>query len=245
MLLQILLATVGISALSLVGVLLMGVKEKHSQFFLLSLVALSAGTMMGGAFLHLLPESLEFFEGSLTPFLLVLLSFVGFFMIEKVLHWRHCHDEDCHVHSFGYLNLLGDAVHNFIDGLVIAATFATGNHLGWATVLAIALHEIPQEIGDFGVLLHAGFSRTKAIAANVAVSLTAVAGGVLGYIVAMSHDSLVPYLLPIAAGGFLYVSCSDLIPELLKERKIPGMTISLLLFVVGIGIMYVTAILGE
>ena len=169
-----------ISSGSLVGILFLAFRKKITEKILLYLVSLSAGTLMGGAFLHLMPEALEKLS---SPFLfsLVLASFILFFLIEKLLHWRHCHKEVCPVHTFGYMNLIGDSIHNFIDGLIIAATFLIDIKLGVATSLAIAFHEIPQEIGDFGVLLYAGFKKAKALILNFSVALTTVVGAIVGY----------------------------------------------------------------
>ncbi len=230
-------ATLIISSGSLIGVLAISIKPQILNRYLLPLVSLSAGTMLGAAFLHLLPESVESMDTHLV-FQLALASFIGFFLLERILHWRHCHDEAHLVrHTIGYMNLLGDGIHNFIDGLLIAASFAAGESLGLVAVLAIALHEIPQEIGDFGVLLHSGFSRTKALIANVGVSLTAVIGGIIGYLLSHSTQVFASYLIPIAAGGFIYIASADLIPEL-KEGKTTKKTIAtMLMFVLGIFLM--------
>ena len=192
---------------------------------------------MGGAFLHLMPEGLERLPAA-TLFPLVLASFVLFYLIEKVLHWRHCHKEGCEIHPFGYINLIGDSVHNFIDGLIIATAFLIDIRLGITTSIAIAFHEIPQEIGDFGVLLYAGFKKTKALTLNFLVALVVVIGGIVGYFLSFSLAGLTIYFLPIAAGGFLYISTSDLIPEIRKERDIKRSFISFAFFLVGIAIMY-------
>lgn len=236
-LISILGATLIVSSGSLVGVLAISIKPQILNKFLLPLVSLSAGTMLGAAFLHLLPESVETMDIHLV-FQLALFSFIGFFLLERILHWRHCHDE-AHLarHTIGYMNLLGDTIHNFIDGLLIAASFAAGDTLGFVAVLAIALHEIPQEIGDFGVLLHSGFTRTRALIANIVVSLTAVLGGIVGYFLAHNTTIFASYLIPIAAGGFIYIAAADLIPEL-KEGKTTKKTIAtIIMFIVGIVLM--------
>ncbi len=236
-LLSIIGATLLISSGSLVGVLAISIKPIVLNKFLLPLVSLSAGTMLGAAFLHLFPESVESMDAQLV-FQLALVSFIGFFLLERFLHWRHCHDEN-HLtrHTIGYMNLLGDGIHNFIDGLLIAASFAAGDSLGIVAVLAIALHEIPQEIGDFGVLLHSGFNRNKALLANIAVSLTAVMGGVVGYFLSHSTEIFASYLVPVAAGGFIYIAGADLIPEL-KEGKTSKKTLAtILMFVTGVVLM--------
>ena len=233
----IIIASFLISSCSLVGILFFVIKKKLTEKILLFLVALSAGTLMGGAFIHLMPEASEQLPSTVL-FSLVLASFILFFLIEKVLHWRHCHKEVCPVHTFGYMNLIGDSIHNFIDGLIIAATFLIDVRLGVATSLAIAFHEIPQEIGDFGVLLYAGFKKAKALILNFSVALTAVAGALVGYFLSFSLGNLTMYLLPIAAGGFLYISTSDLIPEIRKEENLRKSLLSFACFLVGIAIMY-------
>jgi len=232
----IILATFLVSLASLVGVITLSIKTKTLQKYLLYLVSLSAGTLIGGAFIHLLPEAIDQLDPTTTGQIIVT-AFIGFFFIEKVLHWHHCHDRDCPNHSLGYLNLIADAIHNFIDGLVIAATFLVDIKLGVATTIAVALHEIPQEFGDFGVLLYSGFSRTKAILSNLLVALTAITGGVLGFYLAGRIDHLVAYLLPLAAGSFIYIAASDLMPEIKQETSLKHSIISFTIFVSGIGLM--------
>lgn len=236
-LLWIIFATLLLSLISLLGIITLSLKPKYLKKTLLLLVSLSAGALMGGAFFHLIPESLEASTSS-NVFISVLTGFVIFFIIEKVLHWRHCHKDHCPVHTFAYMNLFGDAVHNFIDGLIIAASFMVNIHLGIITTLAVALHEIPQEIGDFGVLLHAGFSKLKALSYNFLIAATAVLGGLVGFLLQGTTGSLTSFLLPFAAGGFLYISASDLIPEIRKELHVGKSLLNLLLFLVGILLMY-------
>jgi len=233
-----------ISFASLIGVFTISIKEKTLSKFLLFLISLSAGALMGGAFLHLLPEASEKLNNrSLYP--IVLFSFVLFFLIEKLLHWRHCHKKNCDIHTFGYMNLFGDAVHNFIDGLVIAATFLIDIKLGIITSFAIALHEIPQEIGDFGVLLYSGFSRKKALYSNFLVALTAVFGGILGYFLSFQIENMTSYLLPFTAGGFIYIAASDLMPEIRKETSLRKSMLSFSIFLLGIAIMYLVKFIGH
>jgi len=233
---SIILANLVVSAGSLIGVITLVMKEKTLHKILILLVSLSAGALIGGAFLHLLPEAQELYQdGNL--FLFVLLSFIFFFILEKLLHWRHCHKGVCKVHTFGLMNLIGDSIHNFIDGLVIAASFLTSFHLGVVTTLAVALHEIPQEIGDFGVLLYAGFGRKKALFANFMTALTAVFGGVIGYFAASRVEHFTFYLLPVAAGGFIYIATADLIPELKKEEQISKSVLQLVAMLIGVAVM--------
>lgn len=234
---NILIANLLISSVSLIGIFFLALKKEKLERTLLALLGLSAGTQMGGAFLHLLPEAGEKLSDTvLFPF--ILLSFVLFYLIEKVFHWRHCHKGKCEVHTFGYINLVGDSVHNFIDGLIIAATFLVDLKLGIVTSIAIVFHEIPQEIGDFGVLLYSGIEKRKALIFNFLTALTAMAGGMVGYFLSFSIQGLVTYLLPFAAGGFLYISTSDLIPEIRKETNVKKSLLSFGFFLIGILIMY-------
>jgi len=218
-LLYIIISSLSISLIVFVAVFFLLVKKRIINKILLFLISLSAGTLMGGAFIHLLPEAADKLSvDDLSLF--VLGAFILFFLVEKLLHWRHCHKENCDIHSFGYMNLIGDSVHNFIDGLIIAATFLTDINLGITATIAIAAHEIPQEIGDFGVLLYSGFSKTKALIANFGVALFSIVGGIVGYLLSFNVENLTTYLLPIAAGGFIYIATSDLIPEIRKEKEI-------------------------
>lgn len=238
---KIILSTLIISSGSLIGTFALSLSKKFLNKILIWMISLSAGTLMGGAMLHLLPESVEQL-GSVIPFRIALFAFVLFFLVEKVLHWHHCHGKDCTDHEnriFGYLNLIGDTIHNFIDGLIIAATFITSPEIGIVTAVAIALHEIPQEIGDFGILVHSGFSKTKALTANLLVSTTIILGGIVGYYASQTAQFTIPYLLPFAAGGFIYIAAADLMPEIRKENKVKKAVLSLIVFLLGISIMLV------
>src|SRR3989339_177727 len=230
-------STLIISFLSLVGVFTLAIKEDLLQRMLLLLVGFSAGALAGGAFLHLLPESLEQLKPGET-FIYALIGFTLFFLLERLFHWRHCHEGKCDVHAFTYLNLYGDGLHNFIDGLVIAASFIASIPLGIATSMAVASHEIPQEIGDFGVLVYGGFSKYKALFFNLLSALTAVLGGVVGYYLSTAISGLAPMLLPLTAGGFIYIAASDLIPELHKEKNNYKANMAFVLFMLGILFMW-------
>ena len=239
----ILISTFVISALAFIGILTLALKDKLLEKILLVLVALSAGALMGGAFLHLIPEAVAEFASE-DIFVFVLIGFVSFFFIEKVLHWRHCHEGNCPIHTFAYMNLFGDAVHNFIDGLIIAASFVVDMNLGIVTTIAVALHEIPQEIGDFGVLVYGGFKKIRALFMNFIVALTAIAGGVFGYFLSGYLESSVMFLLPFAAGGFLYIAASDLVPEIRKETNMLKSMLIFGVFIIGILIMYGVKFIG-
>jgi len=233
---QIITANFLISLLAFVGVLTLAVKKKIFEKLLFTLVSLSAGALMGGAFLHLIPEVVEEYENP-NIFFYVLVGFILFFLIEKVLHWRHCHNDQCLVHPFAYLNLVGEVVHNFIDGFVIATSFVVSPHLGWTTTLAVTLHEIPQELGDFGVLVYGGFEKKKALTLNFLVALTAILGGIVGFYLNQSITCTI-FLLPFTAGGFLYIAASDLIPEIKKETDLKKSLSSFAIFILGILLMY-------
>jgi zinc and cadmium transporter len=222
-----------ISSVSLVGLASLKINHESLHKVLILWISLSAGSLMGSVFLDLLPEAIEIAEPK-TVFAMVLASFFLFFLIEKLFHWRHCHDDECHEHSFGYLSLLGDSVHNFVDGLTIAAAFMTSPTLGLSTTFAIMTHELPQEVGDFGVLLKAGFSHQKALLLNFVTAVTAIVGAILGYFLINKIEWVNGLLLPIAAGGFLYIAASDLLPEINKERSTKKIFSSLLFFAIGI-----------
>ena len=236
-LIYIIVATLVISLSSLMGVITLSFKPVFLQRILLLLVSLSAGTMLGGAFIHLLPEAAEMLEINQT-LTITLLSFCFFFLVEKTLHWRHCHKQNCHIHEFGYLNLIGDSIHNFIDGLIIAGSFIVSIPLGLTTTLVIIFHEIPQEIGDFGVLIYSGFKKSKALFLNFLSALCAILGGIIGFLLFEKIENFFIFLLPFAAGGFIYIATSDLIPEIKTENKINKKIIHFLIFISGILLMF-------
>ncbi|MEX0895408.1 MAG: ZIP family metal transporter [Patescibacteria group bacterium] len=238
-LIQIILATSIISLAALGGAAALLLHKHALQKILFPLVSLSAGTMLGAAFFHLLPESLEDLAAE-QAMLYVLLSFLSFYLIEKFLLWHHCHGEDCELDAktYGHMNLIGDSVHNFIDGLIIAVAFIADPTLGVVTAIAVASHELPQEIGDFGVLLHAGWQYKKALLANFLVALTVVLGGVFGFFLAEGSEQVAHLLMPVAAGAFLYIAASDLLPELRQHRGHKQSMISITLLAAGLALMY-------
>jgi zinc and cadmium transporter len=240
-LVSILLATFFVSLISFVGIVTLALKDKILTKILMILIGLSAGALMGGAFLHLLPEAVEQRPG-LDVFLFVLVGFIVFFLIEKVLHWRHCHKGECNVHTFHYMNLVGDSIHNFIDGLIMAASFVASIPLGITTTIAIATHEIPQEIGDFGVLIYGGFSKKKALVLNFLIALTAVLGGIVGFVISSQIKNIIIFILPFAAGGFIYIAATDLVPEIRKETNMKKYMITLFVFICGIALMWVSKV---
>jgi zinc and cadmium transporter len=241
-----LLATLIVSLMSLAGIITIGIKPKVLDKILLLLVGFSAGALMGGAFFHLMPESVEASGFEFTA-IIVIIGFVLFFLVERLLHWHHCHEHGgkCDVHTFTYMNLIGDGIHNFIDGLIIAAGFSASFEIGIATTIAVISHEIPQEIGDFGVLVYGGFSKLKALLFNFLSAITAILGAIVGVVMVSITDSFISILIPFAAGGFIYIFASDLIPELHKEPKLSKSMMSFLFFTFGIIFMYLVKILLE
>jgi len=214
-LLYILLATILTSLLGLVGVFSLWVKKKTMDKILIYLVSFSAGALLGGAFLHLLPESLKMLDAGIVLGI-ALFGFILFMLIEGYFHWHHC--DTCN-HPFTRMMLFGDAVHNFIDGLVIAAAFFIEPVLGIITTLMIIGHEVPQEIGLFGVLLYGKYKRKKALLYSLIAQSTVILGGIVGYLASSIVDPLSTYLLPFAAGGFVYIAAADLIPKVHDHYK--------------------------
>ena len=238
-LLHILIATILVGLISFIGVLFFALKMDVRKMTF-GLVSLASGTMLGGALLHLIPESLE---SSLSePLLFVAAGVFLFFVLEKFLIWRHCHHhqhpDDCRRPVAATMILTGDTIHNFADGLIIASAFLAGTPVGISVTVAIMLHEIPQEIGDFGVLIHGGFPVKKALLFNGLTAASAVAGGVLTYFLLGVIPTVQSFILPLAAGGFLYIALADLIPQL-HEHPTPKHTLTqILLLLGGFGVMW-------
>ena len=210
-------------------------KNRH----LIILISFTTGTLIGGAFFHFIPEAIELGLFKLTS--LTIIGFILFLFLEKFLYWHHCHDGKCDEHPFTYLLLYGDAMHNFIDGIIIASSFLISFSFGIVTSLLILLHELPQEISDLGVLIYGGLSKKKALIYNFLAQLTSVIGGILGYFFLSLKDYSI-FLLPIAAGGFLYISISDLIPEIFKEKNLGKLVINLLFIILGLSLMIIAKI---
>lgn len=232
----ILISTFAVSLISLIGVFTLSIKDKLLARILFCLVGFSAGALIGSAFLHILPEVLKTTD-SILVFEFLILGIVLFFLMERYFYWRHCHEGVCSVHAFTYLNLIGDGIHNFMDGMVIAAGFCVSINLGIVTTVAIILHEIPQELGDFAVLVYGGFSKKKALLFNFLTGLTAMAGALLGYFISDSARGFVSFVLPLTAGGFIYIATSDLIPEIHKEKDLKRSSAAFIAFLFGIAMM--------
>jgi zinc and cadmium transporter len=245
--LYILLASLVTSLLSFIGVLFLSFSIKRLKGIVMFLVSLSAGALLGDSFLHLLPEAVENMENNMSIWFGVLAGIIIFFSLEKIIHWRHCHEPTCeeHPHSLGIMNLVGDGLHNLIDGMIIAGSFLVDIHLGVITTVAVISHEIPQEIGDFGVLIHAGFKAKKALWFNFISGLFSILGAVIAVIIGLYSENFINFIIPITAGGFIYIASSDLIPELKKDTKI-GKTLKQLLGIfIGLGLMMLLKFLFE
>jgi zinc and cadmium transporter len=230
------IATAIVSLISLIGIFFLAIKSEILNKIVFLLVGFSAGALMGDAFIHLIPEGIEK-DKEFFP-LFILIGFCLFFILERVIHWRHCHKGHCETHNFTYLSFFGDALHNFIDGLVIVASFAVDFKLGFATTIAVILHEIPQEIGDFSVLVYGGFTKKKALTFNFLSALLAVLGSIIGFFLIKNAEGALNPLLAITAGGFIYIAASDLIPELHKESRNRMVAASFFFFIIGLGMMY-------
>ncbi|HAH04446.1 MAG: hypothetical protein UV78_C0029G0008 [Parcubacteria group bacterium GW2011_GWA2_43_17] len=233
-------SVLAVSLVSIIGIVTVALKEYKLKKILIFFVSFSAGGLLGGAFLHMLPEVIESVGYSLSLVLGLIGGLLLFFVIEKYIQWRHCHEptSSSHPHHLGLMNLVGDAFHNFLDGLIIAAAYLVSPSLGLATTLAIIFHEIPQEIADFGVLLHAGYKKSRAIFLNLISALLAVAGTIIGLLIGSGIESFSALIIPVAAGGFIYIATADLIPELHKETKMSRSLWQLVFIIAGVAVMY-------
>jgi zinc and cadmium transporter len=235
-----------VSLISLIGVFTLVIKRKQLSKILLWLVSFSAGALFGGAFIHLLPEVVKEYGFTALVSTFLLAGILLFFVLEKFIHWRHCHipTSKKHPHPLAFMNLVGDGLHNLIDGMIIGGAYLANFSLGVTTTIAVILHEIPQEIGDFGVLLHAGMKKYKALLYNFLIALSSVIGVVISLTIGSRVDGYLMFLLPLTAGGFIYIAGSDLIPELKKECEASKSFIQLVWLVLGIVVMLLLTLLG-
>lgn len=215
--------------------LLLFFPERVRKTFVPCLISYATGTLLGAAFLGMIPHALEH-TPALPILATVLAGIILFFLLEKLVIWRHCHDGECEVHSTaGPLILFGDAFHNFVDGVVIAAAFLTSIPLGVATALAVIAHEIPQEIGDFAILLDSGYSRNKAFLYNLLSSIATLPGAVIAYFYLKETKAAVPYILAFSAASFIYIATADLIPLLHKKIGAGASIRQFMLLLAGVG----------
>ena len=228
-----------VSLISFAGVITLAFSDKSMKKSLFYLVAFSAGALLGDAFIHLLPEAVEAgFTAEISLF--VLSGMIVSFLLEKIVRWRHCHipTSKSHPHPFAYMNLFGDVAHNFIDGLIIGASYLASIPAGIATTVAVIFHEIPQEIGDFGVLLHGGFSKKKALVMNFLTATVAIIGAIAALFLGSLAAGSITFLVSFAAGGFIYIAAADLIPELHKNVSIKSAIVEIIIILIGMFIMY-------
>lgn len=237
-----------VSFISLIGVVTLSIGSKRLMRILFLLVGFSAGALLGDAFFHLLPEIVAeagTFSVAISFWLLGGISFS--FLVEKIIHWHHCHygvNEERHIHPFAIMNLLGDMIHNLIDGVIIAGAYLVSIPAGIATTIAVIFHEIPQEISDFGVLLQGGFTKKKALLFNFLSALTAILGMIVAFLLSSYVEHVESYLIPFSAGAFIYIAAADLIPELHKHPGAKKTFGQLVVFLCGIGMMYLLLFVG-
>jgi len=229
-----------VSLVYLVGIFFLSLKEENLKKSVGIFLSLAIGALLGDAFIHLIPETLEKFSNKTLAGLLIIIGIIIFLIIEKFLHWHH-HENDSelnHIHPAGKLILFTDGFHNLIDGIIIGVSFLVSIPIGIATTLAVVLHEIPQEVGDFAVLIHSGYSKKRALLLNFLSALTAVIGVIIAFVFGSVAETFTLWILPIAAGGFIYIALADLIPELQKTTKIKYSVIQITTLLFGIFIMF-------
>lgn len=229
------------SLISLVGILVLVVSKRDLKRVISVLVALAGGVMMGEVFIHIIPEVAHEFGFGLEISLYFLVGILFFYILEEFLAWRHCHDIDCleHPKKLALMNLVGDGFHNLTDGMIIAGSFLASTSLGIATTIAVAIHEIPQELGDFGILLCGGFSKRKAVLYNLLSGLVALLGMVFVLVIGGRFSGITKFVVPFTGGGFLYIVGSGIIPELHRrtENKMGRALAQFLVFVAGVLVM--------
>lgn len=246
-----------VSLISLVGIIALSLRESFLRRSIFLLVSLAVGALFGDALIHLIPEAFEKMENTALVSFFILSGIFVFFILEKFLRWHHGHGHECrsdNIHEcppevegqikpLGFMVLVSDGLHNLIDGIIIGVSYLISIEVGIATTVAIILHEIPQEISDFGVLLHAGFTKTKALLVNFLSALLAVVGVGIALVIGGGGETFVPAVLAIAAGGFLYIAGSDLVPELHKTSNVKRSLQQLVAILVGIALMFLLLLL--
>lgn len=232
-----------VSAISLIGIFTIGLNDKWLSRSLHYLISFSAGALLGDVFLHLIPELSEN-DFSPTTGMYFVVGVIIFFLLEKYILWHHSHDgHDEEIHTASYLTIFGDALHNFIDGLIIAASFLASVPLGIATTIAVVFHEIPQEIGQFAILVHGGWSKGKALLYNFISALTAIIGAAIVLFITPNLQGAPTYLLAFAGASFIYIAMSDIIPDLHKERSVVKSIWQIVAFIIGIAVMWLLLML--
>lgn len=225
-----------VSLISFIGVLALSFKEELMRKYIFIFISIAVGALLGDALIHLIPEAFENSTNVTLTSVLVIAGIFFFFILEKFLHWHH-HGEDKddnYIHPVGKLIMFSDSVHNFVDGMIIAVSFLVSIPVGIATTIAVILHEIPQEIGDFGVMLHSGYTKKRALWLNFLSALSAFLGAFVLFTIGGSADIASVWFLPLAAGGFIYIAVADLIPELQKTKEVNHSVMQILAVVLGV-----------
>jgi zinc and cadmium transporter len=238
----IVLSGVAMSALALTGSLTLAIPEAAFKKLVLPLVALAAGALLGGALFHMLPESVDALGNGLRVYAWLGAGMFSFFLLEQYLHWHHCHRPVTAHRPLGYLILVADGLHNFIGGLAVGSAFVLDTRVGIVTWLVAAAHEVPQELGDFGILVHSGWDRRRALRYNVISALTFLVGGLIAYGVSSRVD--VAVLVPFAAGNFIYIAATDLLPELTTSPGARDKGVLSVGFGLGLGLLFVVAMIA-
>jgi len=239
------LSVILVSLVSLVGVFFIYLKDAVMKKYVLMFVSLAVGALLGDAFIHLIPEAFAEISDPVLVSILIISGMLLFFLVEKFLHWHH-HDVDEHNHikPVGKMILISDGIHNLVDGIIIGISYMAGVEVGIATTIAVILHEIPQEIGDFGVLLHAGYTKAKALLFNFYSALLSIAGVAISFFVGEYVHIITDWFIPIAAGGFIYIAVADLIPEIHRSVKKSQSFAFVQVFMILLGVFLMYALLG-
>ncbi len=241
-----LISVIIVSLISLVGIFFVTINDSIFRKVITYFVSFSIGALFGDTFIHIIPEVVHEYGFGINASVSILVGIIAFFVLEKFIRWHHCHDGNCegHSHPVAYISLVGDGVHNFIDGMIIAGSFLTDVRLGLATTLAVILHEIPTEMGHYSILVYAGFTKMRALWFNFLSALTAIAGGVATLLAYKHISNLSEFILPFTAGGFIYLAGSDLIPELHKEHDPRKSFVQLVMIIAGVGLMFLLLLKG-
>ena len=237
-----------VSLISLIGVFTLSINKKVLDRSVFFLVSLSVGALFGSAIIELIPEAFASFENTTTAAFFIIVGILILFILEKFLHWHHCHSnhgDSCNtVHPIGRIVLISDGIHNFLDGIIIGAAYLVSIEVGIATTIAIILHEIPQEIGDFGILIHSGYTRARALFVNFLSALTAILGAGVALFLGDISGKIIPTLIAIAAGSLIYIAGSDLIPELHKTLDFRKSIIQFVAIVTGVALIFSLTLFG-
>jgi zinc and cadmium transporter len=242
--LMVLSSLILVSLVSLIGVITVPWSDARFRKAIPLMVSFAVGALFGDAFIHLLPESFDVLP-SITASAFALLGIMLFFALEKFIRWRHCHmpTSENHPHPLVTMNLVGDGLHNLLDGMIIGASYLAGVPVGISTTIAVILHEIPQEMGDFGVLIHAGLGVKRALLYNFMSALVAMAGGTISLLIGPVAEGYVNVMLPIGAGAFVYIAGSDLLPELSHECELSSSLSQFFSVLCGIAVMFLLLLL--